>query len=55
MTEFNWFVCFLVCNFTFRARGVYYLTTNADPPFARGHPAKQAERSNGDAYVGLRK
>lgn len=38
-----------------RARGVYYVTTNPDPPFARGYPSN-AERSNdNNAYSGLRK
>lgn len=38
----------------YRARGVFYVTTNPDPPFARGYPGN-AERSNDDKYSGLRK
>lgn len=37
-----------------RARGVFYVTTNPDPPFARGYPAEE-ERSNDSKYAGLRK
>lgn len=37
----------------YRARGVYYVTTNAKPPYARGFPGKG--RSNGAGYSGLKK
>lgn len=44
----------------FRARGVYYVTTNAKPPYARGLPAKhrqttQARSTTGPEYDNVRK
>lgn len=41
--------------FNFSARGVYYVTTNADPPFARGYPgAKGRKAQKDDKYAGVR-
>lgn len=45
---------------SFRARGVYYVTTNGKPPYARGFPGKNRRdaRNNGgfdgNQYTGLR-
>lgn len=37
----------------YRARGVYYVTTNPDAPFARGFPGK-TNRAQDNNYGGLK-
>lgn len=38
----------------FRARGTYYVTTNAKPPYARGFPGKGRSATTGE-YQGVRR
>lgn len=39
--------------FFFRARGIYYLTTNAKKPYAQGFPGKKVPKNGDSRTAGL--